>query len=594
MVPKATTTSDLKLRLKEIGMSQSGDKGTLEYRLARGNESINLNLRTPEDEPVHIQKLSKLKRFAARAGVSPIGSLDEVLFAYIAFLKNNSGTNTVNSDSAAAGAGSGSSGNDTIVGNSATTTDNTARLSKKVLELSEGDDFVGILRLGATPLAAADLTESSSVAVLRKSYLKLSLKLHPDKNRKNSDATKVFQAVVNAFERLSQPELFQEDTQSKNHKALSRSNDGCKRTRVCCPRCANPWSESSVEGNPDYFYNFMMTGLKSFNCATCLLEFGCMTAIHRCPYCKHNFEYHPNDYHRKITCGSKRCTKPFGFYMFHCSDRTIKNLKVEVKELRERKAKQTEQKRRRAESAKRRKGSSNNDNNDAAVAFLLGLANECPRCGMSLADLSEQDELYHLQNCNDDEGKISANTRKKEAREEAKVQEEKQQELQDDVAAKAAWELLGRDNEDMWLLTDGALEKECTEQGVAVAKGKKASSHEMIASLVEKSKSRALTKFDKSSKKTTDSLPSNLHSMTVSQLRAVAASRGIVIDTKLRKVDIIELIESKVEAESSKGDNDLLMLTNDGNSQPDKKRKAFMAMDPSDSDDSDSDSDYNE
>lgn len=142
----------------------------------------------------------------------------------------------------------------------------------------------------------------------------------------------------------------------------------------------------------------------------------------------------------------------------------------------------------------------------------------------------------------------------------------------------------------MWLLTDGALEKELAEQGVDVAKGKTAS-HEMIASLVGKRKSQALTKFDpKNGGKTTTSLPSNLHTMTVSQLRAVAASRGITVGTKLCKSDVIDLIESESELKSDgKGP---LMLTDGTNS---KKRKASKDTESSESDsDSDSDSDYGE
>ena len=263
----APTTPELKLSLKEIGMSQSGDKGTLEFRLARGNECIKLGLKTPDNDPVHQIKLGPLKKHAAKAGVSPIGSLDEVLFAYIEFLKKNGNNNNNNSSSSSSSGipAAASAGGDAAASN----TNNTALLSTKVLELADEDDFIGILRLGVAPTAAADLTASSSVAILRKSYLKLSLKLHPDKNRKCPDATKVFQAVVNAFERLSQPELIDDvKNKSKKHTAISRSNTGCKRSRVCCPRCKSIWSETTVEGNPDYFYNFMMTGLKSFNCAT--------------------------------------------------------------------------------------------------------------------------------------------------------------------------------------------------------------------------------------------------------------------------------------------------------------------------------------
>ena len=101
--------------------------------------------------------------------------------------------------------------------------------------------------------------------------------------------------------------------------------------RVCCPRCRQPWSEGSLDGNPDYFYNFMMMGLKQYSCSTCLCEFGCMTAIHKCPYCKNVFEYSPEDYHRKITCGREKCDKKFGFFMYNPSDRVINEMKLSVK-----------------------------------------------------------------------------------------------------------------------------------------------------------------------------------------------------------------------------------------------------------------------
>lgn len=297
----------------------------------------------------------------------------------------------------------------------------------------------------------------------------------------------------------------------------------------------------------------MMTGIKSFTCATCLLEFGCMTAIHECPFCKHSFEYHPSDFHRKITCGRGKCDKKFGFHMFHCSDRVLKNLKMEVQQLREDQAKSTEQKRRRAESFRRRRRG--HDDADEETAFLLGLANECPRCGASLADLEDKDEIDHLRNCNDD-GKIIENKRKKEAAEEKKSKKRQREELQEDVTAKATWDFLGASNKNMWMLTDGALQKECAEQGVTT-KGKE--NHEMIASLVSARKSQALTKFngkEDPGEVTAESLPSNLHSMTETQLRAVAASHGIKTGSKLRKTDIIKLLQSEQE--------DTLMITDGG------------------------------
>ena len=50
-------------------------------------------------------------------------------------------------------------------------------------------------------------------------------------------------------------------------------------TSPCCPAWAEPGKK--VEGNPDYFYNFMMEGLKSFTCSTCLLKFLCGLLV--CP-----------------------------------------------------------------------------------------------------------------------------------------------------------------------------------------------------------------------------------------------------------------------------------------------------------------------
>eukprot|EP00979_Chaetoceros_neogracilis_P011508 scaffold2883_cov171-Chaetoceros_neogracile.AAC.1 len=277
--------ADLKARLKELGMAQGGDKGTLEYRIEYGETSVKLGLATPNGDPVHLLKIGKLKPYALKVGISPIGTLDEIMFAYIDYLQKNPPSST--SDTNANGVDAQSSTTTNTTDGTTIQTNKKAQISTKVLTLAEEDDFIGILNLGG-----ATVTSSSSIAILRKAYLKLSLILHPDKNRSCPDATKVFQALVNAYERISQPDLVEEVTLKKGQKkatAISRSNDGCKRTRVRCPRCKNPWSESSVEGNPDYFFNFMMMGIKSFTCATCLLEFGCMTAIHNCPSCQKSF-----------------------------------------------------------------------------------------------------------------------------------------------------------------------------------------------------------------------------------------------------------------------------------------------------------------
>lgn len=82
-----------------------------------------------------------------------------------------------------------------------------------------------------------------------------------------------------------------------------------------------------------------MTGIKQFTCSTCLCEFGCMTAIHKCHYCEKPFEYSPADFHRKISCGREKCVKKFGFYMYSTSDRVMVEIKKEVKAEQERRLK---------------------------------------------------------------------------------------------------------------------------------------------------------------------------------------------------------------------------------------------------------------
>ena len=230
----------------------------------------------------------------------------------------------------------------------------------------------------ATPAGVARITKQTPLAIMRKAYLKLSLVIHPDKLGRSFDqATKAFQALVSAFDRLSSPDIIEEETSGKKgHKVakIARSNEGCIRTRVCCPRCKQKWSEGTLDGNPDYFYNFLMTGLKQFTCSTCLCEFGCMTAIHLCPSCQGPFEYSPQDYHRKISCGREKCLKKtFGFFMFSTSDRVITEIKKEVKAEQERRLKVRESKQRRAKRMDSRGGF------DQDKAFLLGLLDCCPR-----------------------------------------------------------------------------------------------------------------------------------------------------------------------------------------------------------------------
>ena len=276
-------------------------------------------------------------------------------------------------------------------------TSNPVAIADRVLALNEIEDFIGILNLGAPP----QIDNKSSSQQLRKCYLKLSLIIHPDRMGKTyPNATKAFQALVKAYETLTTPELIEEVTTKGTKKtatSIARSNEGCFRTRLCCPRCKQPWNEGTLDGNPDYCYNFIMTGLRQYTCSTCLCEFGCMTAIHTCPHCKKQFEYNPSDYHKKIMCGNKTCKKEFGFWMFHASDRVIKETKQSVKAEQERLIKAREAKLRRA----KRSGGDQLSAETTEAAFMMGLSDVCPRCGEDFAEIPEEEQRIHLVECTD-------------------------------------------------------------------------------------------------------------------------------------------------------------------------------------------------
>ena len=51
------------------------------------------------------------------------------------------------------------------------------------------------------------------------------------------------QALCDAFEQLTQPDLPSEEGRGSKNKKLSRSNEGCEVTKVKCPRCRQPWGQ---------------------------------------------------------------------------------------------------------------------------------------------------------------------------------------------------------------------------------------------------------------------------------------------------------------------------------------------------------------
>ncbi len=157
------------------------------------------------------------------------------------------------------------------------------------------------------------------------------------------------------------------------------------------------------------------------------------------------------------------------------------------------------------------------------------------------------------------------------------------------------------------MLTDGAIEKECNDRGVD-ANGK--SQSELIAALASSSSSSAAKRltltdgksYSSSSKSkslkvevTVDSLPANLHSMSLPRLRAVAASHGIVVDSSCSSSDIIDLLENGLAASSDNAATDPFLIANgEKNSCTKPKATSTGRQQVITLDDDSSDSDYEE
>lgn len=503
---------DLKQYLKSVGLPMNGD---VAKRVHMYMDVKFMDLFVMQDgqktTPFEL-KQPQLRKIVAQLGMDPTGDKDELHSSLIEHLKAKN-KNNVAGDGASSSSGNNSNEPQGIV------------IAKQILEMQS--DYQSILSA-----SGINITTDSSVATMRKAYLKLSLLIHPDKLQSTfPEATKAFQCLVNAYERLSQPELFMEEEEDDKKKKVMRSNDGCHRTQIFCPRCTAEWGlpDSGVE---QYDYNFMMMGLKTYNCALCLFDYGCMTAIHKCPFCRKEFEYHPDDYHRKIKCSNSKCDKPFGFFIFHISDRREKEYRQEIRVKREKILKEKEQLAERERRAQSRQ--SKTDPKGKEKLFVMNLLDQCPRCGDELEEDGFNIRFDHLKECKD-KAKIAAYAKQLKEEEEIADAKKKQQEKEEEVQNVQSWEYLGGKTTEMWLLTEKQLQKMCESYKLDSTGSK----DELIARIARHRNSldskRMLTQGEsgedgpakKKMKITLQDLPSNLESMSVAQLKCVCASFGI-------------------------------------------------------------------
>mmetsp|Transcript_40013 Transcript_40013/g.127967 ORF Transcript_40013/g.127967 Transcript_40013/m.127967 type:complete len:321 (-) Transcript_40013:1054-2016(-) len=277
-----------------------------------------------------------------------------------------------------------------------------------------------------------------------------------------------------------------------------------------------------------------MQGYKSFTCDTCLFEFGCMAAEHECPKCNSKFDYHPNDYHRKITCTNTKCSQEFGFYMFNVSERVENELRDELKRSQEKWARSQEQRARRAERAVRNAVVEGGVEDVALEAFARGLSNACPLCG-SDAFKSTEEQRGHAASCVMDTKAHAVhqkNLARKRAREDAAAGV---QQAQEEIQNRAAWEFAGGSTAELWRLALPGLKSLCKDAGLPVTGSKEAliarlskhrSAQEAGRLLTDGTEEGAAGGKAKRGRVTQASLPSNLAACSVQELRGICAAHA--------------------------------------------------------------------
>jgi len=548
-------------------------------------------LNTPIGAKVKLLKPAEVRAALCEAGLSPIGDKVELQKRLAVHLKaKGGGGGDAGDDDSKAGGGDADNGKQ----------DSNEALMEVIM--SHAGEHTYILSLSGKMVAA-----TSSKAELRKAYLMVSAKVHPDKNPGSQIATKAFQVVVEAFERLANPEKFEDDDDDDDGKPAKkrqktervvRGNQNCYETSIQCPKCRDAWKTNDLGLEPGA-YNFLMLGIKQYICGGCFTKFGCMTAIHKCPHCKKVFDYDPDDYHRQITCGNDRCKKPFGFFMHKVSERREIEVRQEVKEENEALAKKrAQQKRRNARADNRVEASGGGGDEEMQVKeqlFLLLLVDQCPRCGFEVergreADMKEA-AMEHLKSCNDKKA-IAAYQKKIAEDKEKEKRKAKAVETQEDVMAFKTWEHNGRQVGQLWMLSESTIRKECSKLGLSTD-GNKPQLIRVLGARIRDQERKMITMGNVTGhvshdvtpihKVDAEDLPSNMEGMEREELQCVAASYGVDFDDKADvKMDLVR----KLERARLKGSG-LLMITDEVEK---KKKKGKKRKNESESE---SDSDFN-
>ena len=109
---------------------------------------------------------------------------------------------------------------------------------------------------------------------------------------------------------------------------------------------------------------------------------------------------------------------------------------------------------------------------------------------------------------------------------------------QEEASNLAAWQLLGGGAEGTWLLTDTQLEAQCTAHSLPLDGNRDARLARLAAALRPGGEARPRV--------TRQSLPDNLHALSLAQLRSLCIAHAIDLPADCGVDDAIELIEARV------------------------------------------------
>ncbi|EOD41711.1 hypothetical protein EMIHUDRAFT_447442 [Emiliania huxleyi CCMP1516] len=166
---------------------------------------------------------------------------------------------------------------------------------------------------------------------VRKCYTRIAARIHPDKLR-CAEATKAFQALVRAYELCCKPDPKPPTPKPPKHKP-SRPKAKAKSKEATGGKGGAEAQRTGVKRPPPH------RGQGGHvHCLRCLLDFGCLTAEHHCPYCERGFEYRPAQFRTALRCpndkrrGVPDCGRAFRVRQFAMSRQTREALLARAKE----------------------------------------------------------------------------------------------------------------------------------------------------------------------------------------------------------------------------------------------------------------------